>query len=330
MPNEIKLTFAGDASKLTRSFDAVGDSALDMAKDLDKADDGAGRLSTGVSSMNEKIDASESKFMGAADLADGLASTLGINVGPTIEYARAFGDMAGGFTALVGPALEGVTKKLQATAVAQKASAGAQALLNAVMKANPLFMVIGLLALLVGGFVLAYKKSETFRTVVHAAMDGVKKAVQWVGDKFSWLWNKIRDTVDSAAGKFKGLAEIITTPYRTAFNGIATLWNNTVGRLSFTIPGWVPGIGGNGFDVPDIPTFANGGVMTAGQVSLVGERGPELVVPGRTSTVIPNHQLGGGGVTVVIGAPGDPLVEAIKKTVRIIGGGNVQRAFGGA
>lgn len=45
--------------------------------------------------------------------------------------------------------------------------------------------------------------------------------------------------------------------------------------------------------------FANGGLMKAGRPAIVGERGPEMVIPNRNSTVVPNHQLGGGGGTIV-------------------------------
>ncbi|SEU03325.1 hypothetical protein [Paracoccus homiensis] len=40
---------------------------------------------------------------------------------------------------------------------------------------------------------------------------------------------------------------------------------------------------------------ANGGPVDAGKAYVVGERGPEIVVPGRNSTVIPNHAISGGG-----------------------------------
>ena len=47
---------------------------------------------------------------------------------------------------------------------------------------------------------------------------------------------------------------------------------------------------------------AEGGPVSAGSPYLVGENGPELIIPSHSSTVIPNHQLsdvmgGGGGVT---------------------------------
>ena len=47
---------------------------------------------------------------------------------------------------------------------------------------------------------------------------------------------------------------------------------------------------GNTF--PDF-AFANGGRPPVGQASLVGERGPELFVPSRAGTIIPNNKLGG-------------------------------------
>ena len=46
--------------------------------------------------------------------------------------------------------------------------------------------------------------------------------------------------------------------------------------------------------------YADGGNPPVGKASLVGERGPELFVPNRAGTIIPNHQLGGVGSTTNI------------------------------
>lgn len=328
MANEIKLTFAGDSKSLERSFDKVGAGAKEMAADIDSASSKSERA---VKGLNSAIDTSESKFMGAADLADGLSTALGINIGPTTEYARAFGDMAGGFTATLGPAMESMTGKFKNLSIVTKAQTVAQTALNAVMRANPILLAVTAVAALTAGFIVAYKKSETFRRIVDGAMSGVRTAVQWTGDKVAWLGDKITSVVTGAAKRLARIADIITTPYQLAFRGIASLWNNTVGRLSFSIPGWVPGIGGNGFDVPDIPMLAAGGIARAGRPHIVGEAGPELFVPGRTGTVIPNSALTGGQPVVVeIRTGAGDLDELIRKRVRVIGGGSVQRAFGAA
>ena len=54
----------------------------------------------------------------------------------------------------------------------------------------------------------------------------------------------------------------------------------------------IPGFGG----LP-ILGFANGGRPPVGKPSLVGEKGPELFVPKRSGTIIPNDKLTGGGST---------------------------------
>jgi uncharacterized protein YutE (UPF0331/DUF86 family) len=63
---------------------------------------------------------------------------------------------------------------------------------------------------------------------------------------------------------------------------------------------------------------AMGGPVTAGTPYIVGERGPEIVVPGRSGTVIPNNRIGvGGGMNVTINMPpgsnGHDVVAAIQQ-----------------
>ena len=48
-----------------------------------------------------------------------------------------------------------------------------------------------------------------------------------------------------------------------------------------------------------IPGFANGGRPPVGKASIVGEKGPELFVPDRAGTIIPNNELGGSTNVVV-------------------------------
>ena len=44
---------------------------------------------------------------------------------------------------------------------------------------------------------------------------------------------------------------------------------------------------------------ARGGPVTGGRPYMVGEKGPELMIPSGNGSIIPNNQLGGGGITVV-------------------------------
>jgi hypothetical protein len=170
-----------------------------------------------------------------------------------------------------------------AVSVATKAWAAAQWLLNAAMAANPLGLVIAGLVALAAGLIYAYKHSETFRNIVHAAMHGAQIAIGWVIDKGQALVNWFTGLPGKIAGMGKSLLDALTWPYRTAFHWIAVAWNNTVGGLSFSIPKWVPEIGGKGFSMPhvpeNLPALAKGGIVTAPTVALIGEAGPEAVVP---------------------------------------------------
>lgn len=125
---------------------------------------------------------------------------------------------------------------------------------------------------------------------------------------FSLIYNGIKATMGF-------VADVITAPFKAAFRAVAGLWNNTVGKLSFTVPSWVPGIGGKGFDVPNIPMLAEGGIVTSAQLAMIGERGPEAVIP--LSKMGQFGMGGGGGITVNVNG-GDPnsIVRALQQYVR--------------
>jgi hypothetical protein len=75
----------------------------------------------------------------------------------------------------------------------------------------------------------------------------------------------------------------------------------------------VPGIGGKGFSMPDIPMLAAGGIVTGPTLAMIGEAGPEAVIPlDRMSQM-------GGGTTVNINVNGgDPqsVVNALRTYMR--------------
>ena len=118
------------------------------------------------------------------------------------------------------------------------------------------------------------------------------------------------------------IANVITAPFKAAFRVVAWLWNNTVGKLSFKIPSWVPmGIGGKGWDVPDIPMLAEGGIVTSPTLAMIGEgRGPEAVIP--LSKLGSMGFGGGGGMNITVNVNGgDPnsIVRALQQYVRNTG-----------
>ena len=94
--------------------------------------------------------------------------------------------------------------------------------------------------------------------------------------------------------------------------------------------------GGSGFDMGGInntglgtfnpgnsfPGLATGGPAMANTPYIVGERGPELFMPGRSGTVIPNDALGGGGTTNVVvnvDASGNSSVQGDQQQAKQLG-----------
>ncbi|MDI3330127.1 MAG: hypothetical protein QJR09_05240 [Micrococcus sp.] len=132
----------------------------------------------------------------------------------------------------------------------------------------------------------------------------------WNGIKSlaSSAWRGITGVFSGAVGWFRstfgGIANAIRGPFISAFNGVARAWNNTVGSFSFTVPGWVPGVGGKGWSAPKIPMLATGGVVTKPTLAVIGEGAeseavlPLSVLDRMLATGGAPEPSGGGGMVV--------------------------------
>ena len=180
------------------------------------------------------------------------------------------------------------------TAITTAATA-VQTAFNAVLAMNPVTLVVIGIVALIAALVIAYQKFEGFRNIVDSVFGFIKKAVT--------------GSIDVIKGYFSTLLGF----YKSIFNGVATLWNNTVGKLSFKVPGWVPGLGGKGFDVPNIPMLAEGGIVTRPTLAMIAEGNePEAVIP-----LSKLGNMGGGNMYVTIQG-GDPnaIVDALRRYQR--------------
>ena len=155
--------------------------------------------------------------------------------------------------------------------------AAAIVITNIAMALNPFSIIAIGVGLLVIALKLAYDKFEIFRKLVDIVFDALVTGGKFVFDGLTKIFSALYDV------------------FKILFNGIAKLWNNTVGKLSFTIPKWIPVIGGSSFEVPNIPYLAEGGIVTSPTLAMIGEAGPEAVIPlnGKNSNM-------GGNVTINI------------------------------
>lgn len=115
------------------------------------------------------------------------------------------------------------------------------------------------------------------------AWESIKYVTEQIVNAFKWV-------VDSLKWLFGTVADIITYPFRKAFEAIKWLWNSTIGGFGFTVPSWIPIVGGKEFRIPKL---ASGGIVTRPTIALLGEAGPEAVVP-------LNRQGAGVGATYIV------------------------------
>lgn len=322
MANSVTLTFAGDTTSLDKATKAVDKDLDSVSKSLDDNAKHVEHASGKLDDLGEGLEKSTGKFRGGKDVLDGFSdsmSSFGVELpGPIGNIAMLGGglaDLADGIATSGLPLL----KKLWL-----------------LMEANPLIAIAGLVIALGIGLYELYQHSETFRKAVQALWSGVKSAFSAIESAGESVFHKLEGWFDTAMAASKAfgkvvmdVAKVLFAPYRAAFNLIADAWNATVGKLSFSVPGWVPGLGGKGWDVPDLPHFANGGQING--PAIVGERGPELFVPGTAGRIIPNNQMGGSGtvyVDVTVRNEDGTVLQQLRRLARTEGGGSVQAAFG--
>lgn len=114
------------------------------------------------------------------------------------------------------------------------------------------------------------------------------------------FFSKIADAfMDMAAQIITRLLIIKALESAISIFGSSSLGNASAGFGAKAFSG--AGIGSAGFSIPGlIPGKAVGGSVSSGKPYMVGERGPELFVPGRSGTIVPNNKLGGGGSANVV------------------------------
>ena len=119
------------------------------------------------------------------------------------------------------------------------------------------------------------------------ATKGIKSNFEMIGESIA---SGVSDNLTAAIQGTKTLGE--------AAKSILNDLSSTLIRLGVnTILGGLTGGSSGIFGSLPMLKFANGGRPPVGKPSIVGEKGPELFVPKRSGTIIPNDKLAGGGST---------------------------------
>jgi len=288
---------------------------------LKKLDPQLGNLIEKGASSEEVLKVLEDRFGGAAqaaaDSAEGGFKKLEIGIGeaqeaigsallPVIEAVvpklQALAEWAqknpGAFKA-VAIAIAGVATAVVAINVAMKLynaytkiAAAVTFLWNAALAANPVVLIVAGIVALIAALVLAYQKVEWFR-------DGVNAVFRGIADVASSIF-------DGLSGAFKFAINSILWYMETGINLAIRALNIALDGIDKAAGPWI-----NFGSIPEVnlPRLAEGGIVSRPTIAMIGEAGPEAVVPlDRMNSL--------GGVNITVNGALDPV--AVGRQIRQI------------
>ena len=132
-----------------------------------------------------------------------------------------------------------------------------------------------------------------------AAVSGAMTAQEALSSFFQSVADRFLDMAAQIIAKWIEMTILNTALRLFPGGGLFTGAGPVSGAAAFS----GAGMGSKGFFLPEIlplPGRAMGGPVSGGSPYMVGERGPELFVPGRSGTIVPNNALGGDNVNVVV------------------------------
>ena len=185
---------------------------------------------------------------------------------------------------------------ITAVAAAFGVMAASIVLVNAAMALNPVVLITaGILALGVA-IVMAYKKFDTFRAVVRTVVNGVATYFEFMANAFITMINLV----------IKGINLI------KPGKDIGTLGAVSFGRMG----GDSGGDGGSNPAGLDYKAMATGGIVTSPTMALIGEAGPEAVIPLNKAGALGMNITVNAGLVSTPDQVGQDIIAAIQKAQR--------------
>lgn len=187
-----------------------------------------------------------------------------------------------------------------------------------------------------------------FEESFHWILDIVGIAVNGIGGVIKGLLKILNGLIDFLVGAFtgdwrrawEGVARIfegimngLTSMFKIPFNIIISGINAFLRALNkIKIPDWVPGVGGYGFSMEEIPHLAKGGIVDRPTLAVVGEAGKEAVMPlenntgwidnlagqiatGMMGTMQPGSSQGSGDTTIIVKIGEDTITEKVVNNI---------------
>jgi TP901 family phage tail tape measure protein len=150
----------------------------------------------------------------------------------------------------------------------------------------------------------------TVTGIIHGLMTVLGGIITFITGVFTGNWSQAWEGIKSI---FSGIWEGISSICKGVINGIITAVNVVIRGLNkLKVPDWVPGLGGKGINIAEIPMLAKGTRRTP-ETFIAGEEGPEIITnsPGRTvftanqtKRILESQNAANETAAAVKGAPG--------------------------
>jgi hypothetical protein len=166
------------------------------------------------------------------------------DVAPILATVTIGAQAAGGMLNFAGIKAGFLAGKVKVISAVTKIWTGIQAALNFVMSMNPISLVILAIVALIAIFVVAYKKSDTFKRIVDGAFSKIKQGAQWLWEKikvvfaaigkiFKWLWDKamvLKDKIIAAWGWIQNKIRLAKIGIGIIINAIRTKFQEMIDK----------------------------------------------------------------------------------------------------
>ena len=203
MAKVMNNTLAGDMTALNSQIEGV---QIALYEKFEPA------LRKGVEALSKLVDA----VSWILDNGDGIVTTItaiATAVGVYVAYTTALKVMTDGWKALT---------------IVTKAQTVAQTALNAVMSANPIGLIIALVAGLVVAFIALWNKSEAFRNFFIGMWENIKEVVSVAWDGITGFFSKAWDSITAMWGNLTSFFSGLWDGVKSVFSTIADWFNTNV------------------------------------------------------------------------------------------------------
>lgn len=207
---------------------------------------------------------------------------------------------------------------------------------------NPVTLIIGAIAAAAAGIAYAWNNFETFRRVVTTVFDVVSAYVRAWWTVVSWVFENVLGGMDGV----KAAAEILKTIFVGAFNFMKGAVDGLISAIRTVIDvatravNAVKGVGEKVSNIPGagivkglfdfVTPFADCGIVTGPTIGLVGEAGPEAIIP--LDEARRGGGIGGATMNITINMPagsnGDDILRALEREQRRRGALPIRTAAG--